>query len=62
MSDWQHRALRFVNSFLLKAIPTCDLQWALETREGVSTYTLGVDQTSTFNDVRGPCTVSINID
>ncbi|HEV7268174.1 MAG TPA: BC1881 family protein [Falsiroseomonas sp.] len=53
----------------LRAVPTCDLQWELERREGVQAFILGPDTQVeiTVDGVRrysgqGPMTVTVNID
>ena len=53
----------------LASVPTCDLQWELERREGVQSKRLGIDARievlidgSVWVRERGPLTVSVNQD
>ena len=53
----------------LAAVPTCELQWELERREGVTVYKLGpeprfsiVVDGAVVHDGKGPCTLTVNID
>ncbi len=56
-------------SILLATTPTCELQWELERREGITVYKLGpgprfsiVVDGAVVHDGKGPCTLTVNID
>lgn len=56
-------------SIALAAVPTCELQWELEHREGVTAYKLGpeprfsiVVDGAVVHGGKGPCTLTVNID
>jgi len=58
-----------LQSTLLSATPTCELQWELERREGITTYKLGPEPRFSIivdgaivHDGKGPCTLTVNID
>jgi len=61
MTRWQYEVIRKLNAVLLRPFPTCDLQFALETRVGVVSRTLGPDEVDSFH-AGGPCVVTINRD
>lgn len=57
------------NPSILASVPTCELQWELERREGISARRLGLDDAVSvlvngehWRDARGPLTVTINTD
>jgi len=54
---------------VLAAVPTCELQWELERREGIKAYKLGPEPRFSImvdgvvvHDGKGPCTLTVNID
>ena len=58
-----------MQSSVLAAVPTCELQWELERREGVTVYKLGpeprfsvVVDGAVVHEGKGPCTLTVNID
>lgn len=53
----------------LTSATTADIQKELESREGITAYQLGIDETykidingKLYKSGKGPCTVTINID
>ena len=53
----------------LAGAPTCELQWELERREGVTAFSYGPEHTfkitvdgETVHEGRSPCTLTVNID
>jgi len=61
--------IRTTQPSVLDVISTCELQWELERREGITAYKLGPE--SRYNIVvdgaivhagKGPCTLTVNID
>lgn len=61
MTRWQWKLLRTFNGAALRLFPTCDLQLALSTREGVTTRYLDPCERESFL-VDGPAAVTINRD
>ncbi len=61
--------LQITPKSVLQNIPTCKIQWELDRREGVQSKSIGIADSveitvngTTWVNVRGPLTVSVNQD
>lgn len=64
-----HHAIRRIAAVVLRVFPTCDLQFALSTRLGVSAIQLGLGEMAALQignqqaqQISGPCTLTVNHD
>ncbi len=65
MDEWKRRLF----GWALKVVPTCDLQFALSLREGVTAHRLRVGDVAELalgnaagRRITGPCTITVNVD
>ncbi len=57
--QWKAQAWLWRN--IARTIPTCFLQWELNTRAGVKSYPVKIGDARTVS-AKGPCTVTVNSD
>ena len=61
--------IRTTQPSVLDVVPTCERQWELERREGITSHKLGPESRysivvdgAVVHDGKGPCTLTANID